>query len=233
MICAEKITLRRAKKTILNEISFKCGSGRVSAFIGKSGAGKTSVLRCIAGLEENFLGSIRCESIDIKSLAPVERAKMVGFVSQNYNLFPHLTALENCMLALTTALKKREGIALKKAQESLVSVGMGDYQNALPKELSGGQKQRVALARALALNPSVLLLDEPTSALDPENVSIMTGLFQGLAAQGFAIIISSQDMRFLASVYDDIFLFRDGELIESGDRTLAPDSQIAKFLEGL
>lgn len=230
MISAENITLKRAKKTILSEVSFNCLPGRVSAFIGKSGAGKTSALRCIAGLEDNFSGSISCQSVDIKSSDPMQWAKKVGFVSQNYNLFPHLTALENCMLALRTARKEPKSAALEKAQASLSAVGMDDYQNALPKELSGGQKQRVALARAIALNPSALLLDEPTSALDPENVLIMTELFKKLASLGFAIIISSQDMRFLNSVYDDIFLFQGGKLIESGHRTLAPSSQIAKFL---
>lgn len=230
MIRVENISLCRGNKTILNEISFNCLPGRISAFIGKSGAGKTSVLRCIAGLEADFSGNISYESIALKSLRPMQRASMLGFVAQNYNLFPHLSVLDNCMLALRAALKEEKKLAREQAHAALSMVGMSVYENALPKELSGGQKQRVALARAIALNPAVLLLDEPTSALDPENVSLMIELLKKLAKKGFLLVISSQDIRFLNAIYDDIFLFSDGRLIESGERNLARHSHIAQFL---
>src|SRR6185437_6601836 len=119
MINAEKISLMRSKKPVLKEISFKCSAGRVSAFIGKSGAGKTSALRCIAGLEKDFLGAISCKSYDIKKLTPEQRPQLIGFVSQNYNLFPHLTAIENCTLSLRATLKEQKPSAFLKARISL------------------------------------------------------------------------------------------------------------------
>jgi len=221
------------QKPILKSISFEVVRGKVTALIGKSGAGKTSLLRCLVGLEKNFDGLLVCDGRDLRLLTTKERACMIGYVAQNYNLFGHLTVLQNCMLALQTVFGDSAEIAQEKALAQLALVGMYDYALAYPSQLSGGQKQRVAIARALCLDPKVLVFDEPTSALDPENVSIMVALMRQLAAQGVTLVISSQDMQFVEMVFDRIYLIEDGMITETCNRSDVLSecaSTIKKFL---
>lgn len=234
MISGKNISLiRMGNKPVLKNISFSCEARKISVFIGESGAGKTSALRCIAGLEKSFLGVLSCDDQDARRLKPKARAKTIGYGAQNYNLFPNLSVLENCTLALKTSLGMRKEQALQQAHAALMQVGMSDYAQSFASQLSGGQKQRVAIARALCLKPKVLLLDEPSSALDPQNVDSLASLIKKLAEQNMTVILSSQDMRLVNLVYDNIFLFRDGEIIETGTReeiSRHPQSKIKAML---
>ncbi len=207
------------QRAILKSVSFEMTRGKVTALIGKSGAGKTSLLRCLVGLETTFDGLLSCDGCDVRLLAAKERACLIGYVAQNYNLFPHLTVLQNCTLALETVFGIPIEIAQEKAIVQLTFVGMSNYTSSYPSQLSGGQKQRIAIARALCLGPNVLVLDEPTSALDPENIARIVTLIKQLASQGMTIVLSSQDMQFVGMVFDCIYLVEDGMIIEVYDRT--------------
>jgi ABC-type polar amino acid transport system ATPase subunit len=235
MISGKNISLLRShNKLVLKNISFECLASRVGVFIGQSGAGKTSLLRCIAGLENNFSGELSVYDKNISLLDTKTRAQTIGYVAQNYNLFPHLSALENCTLALLASLNMGAPIAEQEARNILSRVGMADYALSYPSQLSGGQKQRVAIARALCLRPKILLLDEPSSALDPANVEGLALLIKELAANNMSIVLSSQDMRFVNLIYDDIFLFNDGQIIEQCTREqgeLASHSLIKAMLK--
>ena len=236
MIVGKNICLvyktKQQEKAILKNVSFEMTRGNVNVLIGKSGAGKTSLLRCLVGLEKSFDGSLVCDGCDVRLLTAKERACMIGYVAQNYNLFPHLTVLQNCILALQTVFGEPAEVAQEKAIAQLTLVGMNNYALAYPSQLSGGQKQRVAIARALCLGPQVLVLDEPTSALDPENVGIMIALMKQLARQGMTLVLSSQDMQFVDMVYDYIYLVEDGMITEIYDRSDEEkyESTIKKFL---
>lgn len=201
----------------LNSISCDIPAGRITTFIGKSGAGKTTILRCIAGLED-YQGQIILPSgQNMKNLGPKDRAASIGFVFQNFNLFPHLTVLENCMQPLQVVLGLSQELAKEKAKETLELFGMGSYQNSYPTQLSGGQQQRVAIARALVLGPKILLLDEPTSALDPQNTMLLVNLLQRLNKQGITIVVSSQDMGFVRAIQDCMYLVEDGCILQDFD----------------
>lgn len=214
-----KYKVNKQEKVILKNVSFEVTRGNVTALIGKSGAGKTSLLRCLVGLETTFDGLLVCDGYDVHLLAAKERACMIGYVAQNYNLFLHLTVLQNCTLALQTVFGASAETAQEKAIAQLTRVGMNDYVSAYPSQLSGGQKQRVAIARALCLGPKVLVLDEPTSALDPENVASIVALMRQLGSQGMTLVVSSQDMQFVEQVFDYIYLVEDGMITETCNRS--------------
>lgn len=207
----DKLSLIKNNKPVLNEISFMSSPGTIVALVGRSGAGKTTVLRCLAGLEKKHSGSITIDGLGIDSLLPAMRAKKIGFVAQNYNLFPHKTVLENCTLALTVGQINTDTSA--KPLEILKKLGLGEYKDAYPNQLSGGQKQRVAIARALCLRPEVLLFDEPSSALDPENRNILAKIILELKAENFTIILSSQDMVLVEQVADSVIYLENGKQI--------------------
>lgn len=237
MIIGKNISLvyktNKQEKAILKNVSFEIARGNVTALIGKSGAGKTSLLRCLVGLETTFDGLLICDGYDVHLLTAKERACMIGYVAQNYNLFLHLTVLQNCTLALQTVFGESAEAAQEKVIAQLTRVGMRDYALVYPSQLSGGQKQRVAIARALCLGPKVLVLDEPTSALDPENVASMVALIRQLTSQGMTLVVSSQDMQFVEKVFDYIYLVEDGKITETckrSDVSTACASTIKKFL---
>lgn len=261
MVRVKQLTLKKNDRVILENLSCDIVQGRINVFIGKSGAGKTSILRCLVGLENDYEGIVevsrsngstslpraqfspaRPEPVEgfermnknqkscIRSLAARERAETIGYVAQNYNLFPNLTVLANCTLALQCVLKLSQTASEEKAHEILSLVGMSEFGDAYPSQLSGGQKQRVAIARALCLNPQVLVLDEPTSALDPENVDNIVALLRRLTSLGMTIVVSSQDMRFVGMVFDQIYLVENGKILEEHDVQGAPDSRITLFL---
>ncbi len=197
---------------VLNNITFNIPQNHITTLIGKSGVGKTTLLRCIAGLEDNYTGTIIVNNQDLKSLLPKQRASYIGFVFQNYNLFPHLTALEDCMQPLMLVLGLSKKDAKTKALETLALFDMASYQSSYPSQLSGGQQQRVALARAMALGPKILLLDEPTSALDPENTNNLVTIIKQLCTTSVTILISSQDMTFVQLIRDYVYVMQDGLL---------------------
>ncbi len=203
MIEGKNISLTLKGKKILNNLSFEIGKGRLAAFIGKSGAGKTSLLKCIGGLYSHE-GTFICE-------------EKKGFVFQEYHLFPHMTALGNCLHPLCKVMKQPPELALAKARAVLESFGMQNYQEAYPSQLSGGQQQRIALARALCLDPQILLFDEPTAALDPENKQLFVEILRKLKDQGVTILISTHDQSLLKGILDQVYFMEGGEIIESYD----------------
>lgn len=209
MISAKNLSLSYGKnKPVLIDINFVAEIGRITVLIGKSGAGKTSFLRCLAGLIKGFRGSI--VSTENNSVKP-----RLGFVAQSYALFPNLSVLENCTLAQRCVLNQTREQAEEKARTILSQVGMESFSDRFPFSLSGGQKQRVAIARALCVDPEVLILDEPTSALDPANVEVLMTLLKRLAKDGLTIVLSSQDMHFVKLIADRICVFNDGAITKT------------------
>jgi ABC-type polar amino acid transport system ATPase subunit len=234
MININHVSLALKGKSILDNISLSVSQGSLHCLIGHSGAGKTSLLKCIASLYQHYSGSIDYQGKSIKTMMPTERAHTVGFVFQHFNLFPHMTVLENCVHPMIHVLKMLSETAQAQALEVLKSVGMETYKDSHPQQLSGGQQQRVAIARALCLKPKILLFDEPTSALDPQSSSNLVGLLKAIKNQGITIVISSHDMAFVKAIHENIHFIKDGKLIESyiaSEQELSGASNIKSFLD--
>ena len=202
--------------TVMNDVSLQVRKGEVIFLVGPSGAGKSTVMRCTNFLENPDAGEVLFHG------APVDRSEhglndyraRVGMVFQHFNLFPHLTILDNITLApLKRGLMTREA-AEQKAHELLNRIGLEDKAAAYPAQLSGGQKQRVAIVRALAMNPEVLLFDEPTSALDPEMVDEVQELMRSLAQDGMTMMVVSHDIGFACDLADRIVFLEKGQVIE-------------------
>ena len=213
MITVKNLSLKNRSYFVLKNISIEIEEGAIAVFIGKSGAGKTMILKCIANIIRNYTGKIFVDGVDPRSASNVENAARMGFVFQDFNLFPTMTVLENCIDPLLIRGESREQASMQ-ARDYLSRLAVSEYQMRYPDELSVGQQQRVALARALALEPQVLILDEPTSSLDPENTQGLVEIIQELHQQGITILISSQDMPFVNMVADTIFIMERGEIIE-------------------
>lgn len=217
-----------------SERGFICvEKGRITTFMGQSGAGKTTLLKCVANLHSHYEGEIMCEGKDIKSFDPIERASTIGFVLQQFHLFPHLSVLKNCTYALVNTVGMAEMEAEEVAVQTLDALNMGSFIHAFPLQLSGGQQQRIAIARALVLRPKILLLDEPTSALDPESKRSLELLLLELNARGMTLALSSHDMPFIRRVMDCVYFMEGGELVEEWDREvsdLASRKKIKQFL---
>jgi polar amino acid transport system ATP-binding protein len=203
---------------VLKGVSVEVARGDVVAIIGKSGSGKSTLLRCINGLETYDRGSIVVDGIDVgharKNLRDLRRN--VGMVFQQFNLFPHLTAAENVMLAPRVVNKETPGEAALIAEEMLAKVGLSDKGGNYPSQLSGGQQQRVAIARALAMKPNVLLCDEITSALDPELVNEVLRVVEQLAHEGMTLILVTHEMRFARDVGSKLVFMHMGKVHEEG-----------------
>jgi ABC-type polar amino acid transport system ATPase subunit len=224
---------KKVSKLILKNVSFELKQGRITTFMGQSGAGKTTLLRCMANLHTYDEGVITCEGRDLKTLSSIERASTIGFVLQQFHLFPHLSVMQNCTYALIEALKLGKEEAESRALEILHLLGMQSFIDAFPAQLSGGQQQRVAIARALVMRPQVLLLDEPTSALDPESKKSLESLLLDLNARGITIALSSHDMPFIRKIMDDVYFMENGEIVEELDQKtedLASKEKIKQFL---
>lgn len=236
MLEVKELSLKKKKEgkwnDILNGVSLKCSPGRISLLLGKSGSGKTSILRCISQLESEYTGITLCEGEDLRSMSYSKRGQKIGFVAQSFALFPHLTVRDNCAQApcMHFRLKKKE--AYEKVEALLAMLDMERYMLSKPHELSGGQQQRVALARALALHPSFLLLDEPTSALDPENTELLIAIIKKLQKEGKGFVISSQDVAFSEKIFDQIYYFEKGELVEDHSQFDKKASQPEESLRG-
>ncbi len=203
---------------VLKGIDLKIEAGQVVAIIGKSGSGKSTLLRCINGLETYDDGKIAVDGAtvgeDPKSLRNLRQT--VGMVFQQFNLFPHLTAGRNVMLAPMVVKKMSEAEATKLARECLAKVGLGEKFDAYPEKLSGGQQQRVAIARTLAMEPKIILCDEITSALDPELVGEVLKVVKDLADQGMTLIMVTHEMGFAREVGDLLVFMHQGRMHESG-----------------
>ncbi|WP_422002388.1 amino acid ABC transporter ATP-binding protein [Reyranella sp.] len=201
---------------VLRDLSLDVAAGEVVSVCGASGSGKSTLLRCINGLEDIDSGSIRFEGAEVPRSRAGLRAlrRHIGMVFQSFNLFPHLTALQNISLGPRRILGKSSGEAREAAQRLLERVGLADKADAFPDFLSGGQQQRVAIARALAMQPSLMLFDEPTSALDPEMVAEVLDVMRGLAGQGMTMVIVSHEMNFAREVADRVAFMHAGMIVE-------------------
>lgn len=203
---------------VLKGISFDVMKGEVICIIGPSGSGKSTLIRCINALNDINSGSIKVRGLEVNdsNLNKLELRKNVGMVFQQYNLFPHKTALENIMMAPELVLKEAKEDVLVKAQALIRKVRLEDKQNNYPAELSGGQQQRVAIARSLAMNPDVMLFDEVTAALDPETVKEVLVTIKELAAEGMTCILVTHEMGFARELADHIYFTDRGIIVEHG-----------------
>lgn len=206
---------------VLKGISTEIKKGEVVAIIGPSGSGKSTLLRCMNLMEDPTGGEIyfKDTKINDKSLKDAQVDKLrenIGMVFQQFNLFPHLTVLENITLAPVKRKKQTQEDAVKIAEELLETVGLADKRDEYPNNLSGGQKQRVAIARALAMNPEVMLFDEPTSALDPEMVKEVLVVIQNLVESDMTIVIVTHEMNFAKDVASRVMFIDEGIVIEEG-----------------
>jgi polar amino acid transport system ATP-binding protein len=224
---------------VLKGVSMDVGRGDVVAIIGRSGSGKSTLLRCINGLESFQAGSINVDGMEVGNgkTDPRTLRRHVGMVFQQFNLFPHLTAGENIMLAPTVVAKTLKGEARSAAEHLLAKVGLEGKFDAYPSQLSGGQQQRVAIARALAMRPKVLLCDEITSALDPELVSEVLRVVEQLAAEGMTLMLVTHEMRFARDVGTKLVFMHQGRVHEEGPpKALFASPQtpeLAQFVGGL
>lgn len=203
---------------VLRGIDLDVHRGEVVVVLGPSGSGKSTILRCVNLLETPTSGSIVFEGVDITGRGVdinKVRAKL-GMVFQQFNLFPHLTAKKNVMIAQQKVLKRSREEAERIAVEELTKVGLADRVDYLPAQLSGGQQQRVAIARALAMNPQVMLFDEATSALDPELVRDVLGVMRDLAREGMTMIVVTHEMQFARDVADRVVFMDGGVIVEQG-----------------
>ena len=217
MIKLENVHKSFGKNEVLKGIDLHIEKGQVVVIIGPSGSGKSTVLRTMNYLEEPTSGKVIVDGMDLSDKSKLNEVRAeVGMVFQNFNLFPHMTVMDNLTLAQTKVRKTSTDEAKKNGQALLDRVGLGDKANAYPDSLSGGQKQRVAIARALAMKPKVMLFDEPTSALDPEMVSEVLDVMKSLAEDGMTMVIVTHEMGFAKKVADRV-LFVDGGLILEDD----------------
>jgi polar amino acid transport system ATP-binding protein len=237
-----KISLRHLCKSygdhqVLTDVNLDIAEGSVVTLIGPSGSGKSTLLRCLNLLEPIDDGEILLDGIDISlpgfDANPVRRR--VGMVFQNFNLFPHMSVLDNITLSPIRTMKTNKNFARNKAHELLERFGLADKANSYPDQLSGGQQQRVAIVRALAIEPEVLLLDEITSSLDPELVGEVLDVVRELRTSGMTLVLATHEMGFARDTSDIVCVLDAGSIIESGTPSQvfsAPQSERAQqFLE--
>ena len=225
-----KLVYTSSNHPALEYINATIEAGRTTFFLGRSGSGKTSLLKCLAHIIQHYSGEIRYLDQLLPSMTRQERVKAVGYVAQQLNLFPHMSALENCVHPQMHVLNQNLVVATKNAISILEKLGLPAHLHSRkPKELSGGQAQRVAIARALCMNPKVLLLDEPTSALDPESTAQLRNILQMLLKDGVSIAISTHDMTFAKSMLDRAYFMQDGQIVESFDKNLHSETAMSRI----
>jgi ABC-type polar amino acid transport system ATPase subunit len=221
IIRATRLNKYFGDKHVLKDIDFEVRKREVVALIGPSGSGKSTLIRCLNGLEKATSGEINIHghqldpNLSIKQLSSIRRE--LGMVFQNFNLFPHMTVLQNIIEAPLLVRKMPKAEAVVLGEKLLVKVGLSEKRDVYPSRLSGGQKQRVAIARALAMQPRALLFDEPTSALDPELVGEVLKVMKDLAYEGSTMVVVTHEMQFARDVSDRVVFMSDGSIIEQGD----------------
>ena len=222
---------------VLKGINMEVEQNKVHSILGASGSGKSTLLQCINGLEKIQKGKILVDEIEVndKKTNLNSLRKKIGIVFQQFNVFPHLTTLENVTLALKTVLKKNKKEAKEIAEQQIQKIGLSDKMNVYPSKLSGGQQQRLAIARALAMSPSYMLFDEITSALDPMLVGEVLDALRLLKNEGMTMMIVTHEVRFAKEVSDRVSFLNEGQVIESGSPNEIIDSpketETIKFLE--
>ena len=228
MVLAEKVSKNFGTNRVLRGISLEVDPGEVLCIVGPSGSGKSTFLRCINHLERVDGGRLSVDGqlvgyrqkgeklYELKLKEAAFQRQEIGMVFQRFNLFPHLTAVENIILAPMRVKGLSKAKATARATELLERVGLGDKGDAYPAHLSGGQQQRVAIARALAMDPKLMLFDEPTSALDPELVGEVLDVMKGLAKSGMTMIVVTHEMGFAREVADTLVFMDDGVVVEAG-----------------
>ncbi len=222
---------------VLKGINMDVEQNKVHSILGASGSGKSTLLQCINGLEKIQKGKILVDEIEVndKKTNLNSLRKKIGIVFQQFNVFPHLTTLENVTLALKTVLKKNKKEAKEIAVQQIQKIGLSDKMNVYPSKLSGGQQQRLAIARALAMSPSYMLFDEITSALDPMLVGEVLDALRLLKNEGMTMMIVTHEIRFAKEVSDRVSFLNEGQVIESGSPNEIIDSpkeaETIKFLE--
>ncbi|MFV8240074.1 amino acid ABC transporter ATP-binding protein [Aerococcus viridans] len=206
------------KNEVLKGIDLTINQGEVVCIIGPSGSGKSTFLRCLNRLEDINGGEVLVDGTNIadKSIDINKARQNIGMVFQHFNLFPHLSVLENISLAPTELGKTQKDASKEQALSLLEQVGLADKAEAFPNSLSGGQKQRVAIARALAMNPDIMLFDEPTSALDPEMVGDVLNVMKDLAKEGMTMVVVTHEMGFAREVADRVIFMDGGYVVEEG-----------------
>jgi ABC-type polar amino acid transport system ATPase subunit len=204
------------KLSVLRGVDFTVNEGDIIALIGPSGSGKSTLLRCINGIEEATAGSVEIDGADVthKSADLDAVRTSVGFVFQNFNLFPHMSVRRNITLAPTVVKKMPQAEADRIAADLLAKVGLEDKIDVFPNMLSGGQRQRVAIARALAMNPKYMMFDEPTSALDPEMIGEVLEVIRDLAKSGMTMAIVTHEMSFAREIATKIVFMDEGLILE-------------------
>ena len=241
MISARGIVKSFGANRVLDQVSLELGKGEVVAVIGPSGSGKSTFLRCLNHLETIDEGAIDVEGEALASAVPGGRSqyasdadvrricRKMGMVFQSFNLFPHMTVLQNIIEAPLTVKGMSKAQIIPKAEELLRKVGLLNKRDNYPTRLSGGQKQRVAIARALAMEPEVMLFDEPTSALDPETVGEVLNVMKKLAQEGMTMIVVTHEMSFARRVANWVVVFENGAILEQGPPTQIFDNpQVAR-----
>lgn len=212
------LTKKFGEKTVLDALNLSVAQGEVVVVVGPSGCGKSTLLRCINALEEIQGGEIRLDGEPLASGGKElnRQRQKIGMVFQSYDLFPHLSVLDNVTLAPRKVQKRGKEDAAREARELLSRVGLSEKEKSYPRELSGGQKQRVAIVRSLILHPELLLFDEVTAALDPEMVREVLDVMLDLARQGRTMIIVTHEMQFARAVSDRVIFLEDGHILEEG-----------------
>jgi len=218
MLSVEGLVKRFGSRTVLNGITFQVTPGEVLVIIGPSGGGKSTLLRCVNGLEDFSSGRIVLDGLVVQpSGANIwEVRKRAGMIFQHFNLFPHLTARQNIELAPRVALRRPASECRERAEALLARVGLAEFGHHYPGQLSGGQQQRVAIARALAMDPKLMLFDEPTSALDPETVGEVLAVMKELATGGMTMVVVTHELNFAKEVGDRILFMDAGVVVEDG-----------------
>lgn len=222
MISIKGLTKRFDQLEVLKGMNVEVEKGQVIVLIGPSGSGKTTFLRCLNALEIPNDGTVSIGGSSVDFNKKVTKQELInlrrktGMVFQNYNLFPHMTALENVMEGPTVVQKRKKSEMREKAIKLLEKVGLGDKIDYYPFQLSGGQQQRVGIARALAIEPEVMLFDEPTSALDPELVGEVLKVMKDLAEEGMTMVVVTHEMRFAQEAADKVIFMDGGYIVEEG-----------------
>ncbi|HLW49067.1 MAG TPA: amino acid ABC transporter ATP-binding protein [bacterium] len=218
MLTIDSVVKRYGARAVLNGISFRVMPGEVLVILGPSGGGKSTLLRCINGLEDFSSGRIVVDGLTVHPHGADiwEVRKRAGMIFQHFNLFPHLTARQNIELAPRVVLRLSPAESRERAEALLARVGLSDFGRQYPGQLSGGQQQRVAIARALAMQPKLMLFDEPTSALDPETVGEVLAVMKELATGGMTMIVVTHELNFAKEVGDRIMFMDAGVVVEEG-----------------